>query len=317
MSKIESGKFVLSEEAFVLKTAMTEVQNIIKQRCGDKNIFFAVNLEDIPEHGVMGDKLRLKQVLINLLGNAVKFTPEGGNISFLVDIISENEPSITCRFTVKDSGIGMTEEQIGKLFKAFEQADASIAQRFGGTGLGLSISQTLVGYMGGVINVQSVPGEGSAFDFTLTLQKTVIEEENECQVNAAPPNLTGKRLLIVDDIEINRTILGAILADTNAEIIEAGDGQEAVDIFLSSPKKHFDLIFMDIQMPRMNGYQATEALRASGRSDAVSIPIIAMTANAYREDVERALASGMNGHLSKPIDICAIMKMLSSFILPD
>ena len=317
MSKIESGKFVLSEDAFALRSAMVEVGRIICQRCDEKNIELAVNFEDMPDHNVLGDKLRLKQVLVNLLGNAVKFTPENGRISFLIDILSEDDTSITSRFTVSDSGIGMTEEQTIKLFNMFEQTDAKVAARFGGTGLGLAISQNLVEYMGGTITVQSAPGKGSTFTFTLTLQKADGVETDARLVEEASPDLTDNRILIVDDIAINRRILIETLAETNAKTEEADDGKQALDMFLCSPKNHYDLIFMDMQMPVMDGYQATEALRASDHPDALTIPIIAMTANAYREDVERALASGMNGHLAKPVDFNAMMRVLRSFLRPD
>jgi len=317
MSKIESGKFVLSEEAFALRTAMVEVKNIIGQRCEEKHINLAVNFEEMPDYGVSGDKLRLKQVLINLLGNAAKFTHDNGNISFLVDILGEDASTLTCRFTVADDGIGITEEQLNKLFMTFEQADNSIAARFGGTGLGLAISQNLVGYMGGVITVESAQGKGSAFTFTIPLQKAGLAEEEIERADSTPPDLTGKRILIVDDIELNRLILAEILAETHAETEEARDGQQALDLFLDSPEKYFDLIFMDVQMPGKNGYQTTEALRAVDRPDAKTIPIIAMTANAYREDIENALESGMNGHLAKPIDVDAIMLTLRSFLCPS
>jgi len=315
MSKIESGKFVLSEETFVLSTAMLEVETIIKQRCDEKHISFDTNIEDMPDQGVVGDKMRLKQVIINLLGNAVKFSSEEGSVSFLADIMSEDASSITCRFTVTDTGIGMSEEQMGKLFTAFEQTDSNIASRYGGTGLGLAISQTLVGYMGGEITVRSELGEGSTFTFTLTLQKSDIIGPETSSEDTSAPDLTGMRLLIVDDIEINRYIMIEVLAATKADIEEAETGQKALDVFLGSPENYFDMILMDIQMPEMDGYQASEAIRASEKQDAKTVPIIAMTANAYREDVERAVDAGMNGHLAKPIDFDVLMQLLRYYLL--
>ena len=334
MSKIESGKFMLSEEAFDLRAAMQEVKSIISHRCAEKRIGFSVNFSEMPEYKVLGDKLRLKQVLINLLGNAVKFTPENGRISFLVDIlpgdgaatagdaVSNNgsafkdrplpgaDNDLVCRFTVKDSGIGMTEEQQSRLFSAFEQADNSIAIRFGGAGLGLAISQSLVGYMGGRITVESSPGKGASFTFTLALQKTVLSGDiTEQTIEAPPPCLTGKRILVVDDVDVNRMILREMLADTQSEIEEAGNGRAAVDMFLASHNNYYDLVLMDVQMPEMDGYQATESIRGSGRTDA-DLPIIALTANAYREDVERALSAGLNGHLAKPVDEGELLKIL-------
>ena len=314
MSKIESGKFVLSEESFTLCTAMVEVESIIEQRCREKDICFTINFSNLPDHSVMGDKLRLKQVVINLLGNAVKFTPENGCISFLMDILSEDDSTLTCRFTVTDSGIGMSQEQMGKLFSVFEQTDSSIASRFGGTGLGLAISQSLVGYMGGVITVESTLGKGSSFTFTLTMQKAEQEDKPAERICEAPPDLTGKRLLVVDDVDINRYILCEMLADTHAETEEAPDGRRALEIFTTSPENYYDLIFMDVQMPEMNGYQSTQAIRALERPDAGTVPIIALTANAYREDIERALNSGMTGHLAKPVDIVLLMGILRSYL---
>ena len=316
MSKIESGKFVLSEEAFTLRAAMIEVDRIIDQRCCEKNINFAINFRDMTDYSVIGDKLRLKQVLINLLGNAVKFTPENGSISFLIDILEEDDSTITCRFTVVDTGIGMTEEQLGKLFSVFEQTDSKIASRYGGTGLGLAISQSLVGYMGGKITVESSPGQGSSFTFRLTMQKAGETDDKTIVMDIAPPDLTGKRLLVVDDVDINRLILCEMLVDTHVETEEAVDGRKALETFAASPEYYYDLILMDVQMPEMNGYQATQALRALERPDAATVPIVALTANAYREDIERALNSGMNGHLAKPVDLNLLMNALSTYLTP-
>ena len=314
MSKIESGKFILSEENFALRTAMTEVKKIIGQRCDEKHIDLSVNFKDMQDYVVTGDKLRLKQILINLLGNAVKFTPEGGSISFLADIVSEDDSAVTCRFTVNDTGIGMTEAQMSKLFIAFEQTDKNIAVRYGGTGLGLTISQTLVGYMGGEITVTSEPDLGSSFTFALTLHRAASAEERNDTESETPPDLAGKRLMIVDDVEINRLILAEILADTNITTEEVCDGLRALELFYASPIDHFNMILMDIQMPEMDGYRATEAIRASERPDAKLVPIIAMTANAYKEDIEAALESGMNGHLAKPIDVDALMRTMRLYL---
>lgn len=318
MSKIESGKFILSEEPFQLRQAMMEVENIIRQRCDEKYVAFEINFQDMQNCSVLGDKLRLKQVLINLLGNAVKFTRVGGSISFLVDVLEEDETKIVSRFSVKDSGIGMTKEQIGKLFTPFEQTDSNISAHYGGTGLGLAISQTLVGYMGGVITVESQPNEGSLFAFTLTLPKVASIADNLDRVDETYPDLTGKRILIVDDVDINRLILKELLADTHVMIEEASDGKLALGEFDKSKDRYFDLILMDIQMPEMNGYMATAAIRALERPDAKTVPIIAMTANAYKEDIEQALKSGMNDHLAKPVDLDMLMRALKSFLCtPD
>ncbi|QQO09951.1 response regulator [Breznakiella homolactica] len=311
MSKIESGKFTLIKEPFFLRSALEEVAAIIILRCREKNIRFSTDLETIPNVCVLGDKLRLKQILINLLGNAVKFTPEGGHVGFMLVLDSQPENKIAVTFSVADDGIGMTEEQISKLFVAFEQAHSAIAARYGGTGLGLAISHGLITNMGGQITVQSQIGKGSIFTFSITLDTIAGREEVPENDGQEVPDLKGRRILIVEDIEINRIILKELLAETGMAIEEAEDGVQALDKFNASPENYYNLIFMDIQMPNMDGYETARQIRASGRGDAASVPIIAMTANAYREDIEKAMASGMNGHLAKPVDIQAVLRLLS------
>jgi CheY-like chemotaxis protein len=211
----------------------------------------------------------------------------------------------------------MTAEQVEKVFTAFEQADSTIAIRFGGTGLGLAISQNLVKQMGGTITVTSRAGEGSVFSFTVNLIKAeAVPESSTGQAGSLKPEdsipcLRGKRILLAEDIEINRIILGELLSETQVTIDEAVDGQEALDKFAASAEGYYDLIFMDIQMPNLDGYEVAVQLRALKRSDAKIVPIIAMTANAYREDVEKALNSGMNGHVAKPVDLKELMQVLT------
>ena len=316
ISKIESGKFTLAREAFSLHEAMRDVVNIIVQRCNDKDIAFAANLHEIPNLHVLGDPLRLKQVLINLLGNAVKFTPAEGEVRLLVEVFDDGEKNAVISFTVSDTGIGMTPEQQARLFTPFEQADSTIASRFGGTGLGLAISQNLINQMGGHITVSSLPEQGSTFAFTLTMLKAEEGLPESPRIALDRLDLSGKRILLVEDILINRTIVTELLRETNVSIDEAEDGLEAVRIFEESPQGHYDLVFMDIQMPNMDGYEAARRIRASKHHDAGAIPIIAMTANAYREDIDRAIASGMDGHLPKPIDINAVKRLLAEMLHP-
>jgi len=312
MSKIESGKFELVNNEFPLRTAMNEVAELILHRCAEKHIRMETRFWGIKNFHVMGDQLRLKQILINLLGNAVKFTPENGTIVFALNVPEENNDSVTIHFAVSDNGIGMSEEQLNKLFKTFSQADPSIFNRFGGTGLGLSISQNLAQMMGGVITVTSQPDEGSSFEFTLTFMKSENSDAMlEIQSEDIIPDLYGKRLLLVEDIEINRIIVSELLAETHAEIEDAVNGEAGVVAFDTKPVNYYDLILMDIQMPVMDGYEATRRIRELDRPDAKTIPIIAMTADAYKEDIEKALAIGMNGHLAKPIDINAVMQLLA------
>ena len=310
-SKIESGKMELINEAFDIYDAMQEVSSLIKPRCVEKNISFEPNLEQLPKVAVAGDKLRLKQVLINLLGNAVKFTDECGVIKFVVEKITQSDNEITLQFLVNDNGIGLTEEQKPKLFTAFEQGDSTVSIKYGGTGLGLAISQNIISAMGGIILVDSKYKEGSTFKFTITLQQmTSLQLPKVSESIIEDFSLKGNRILLAEDIDINRVIVTELLADTGIDIQEATDGLHALHLFEQSEIDYYDLIFMDVQMPTMDGYQSTRAIRKLDRSDAKSIPIIAMTANAYREDVDKALDAGMNGHLAKPIDIEAVRKLL-------
>jgi signal transduction histidine kinase len=313
MSKIESGKFEMVNEAFLLKTAIEEMSGIIALRSKEKGIRFEAQCADVQGYSVVGDRLRLKQVLINLLGNAVKFTSEGGEVLLQVERRAEEKESVSFAFSVKDSGIGMSEEQMQRLFVPFEQADADIAVNYGGTGLGLAISQNLVGEMGGAITVESKVGEGSVFAFELRMQKAAEAKQEAPGMYGDVTSLKG-HLLLVEDVEINRVIVTELLRDTCVEIEEAENGKEAVEMFSASPQGYYSLVFMDIQMPVMDGYAATQKLREMARSDAKTVPIIAMTANAYREDVEKAKQAGMDGHLAKPIDIEAVRGVLKRYL---
>jgi PAS domain S-box len=316
-SKIESGKLVLASDAFVLMQAMNVLESIFKQRCLEKNISLETNCLDLPDLVIEGDELRLKQVLINLLGNAIKFTDKNGTIIFRVTVTTLPDQKAQLTFLVKDNGIGMDEAQSKKLFTAFEQTDSTISKRFGGTGLGLAISQRLVMEMGGKITVQSTPGKGAEFQFSITVPVRNNDNGklyNGAQLDLAMPDLTGKRILLTEDILINRTIVTELLRDTNAAIEEAENGEIAVNLFADSPHAYYDLVFMDIQMPEMDGYEATRQIRALGRPDAGTTPIIAMTANAYREDVEKALEVGMNAHIAKPIQVWELIELLYRYL---
>ncbi|MCL2144798.1 MAG: transporter substrate-binding domain-containing protein [Endomicrobia bacterium] len=313
MSKIESGKLEIVKSPFNLLKTFTEISNIIKQRSNERNIRFIMNAGKSYDIFVIGDKLRLTQVLINLLGNSVKFTNPYGEIFFNVEPVDENEAEITVNFIVKDNGIGMNDKQISKLFAAFEQTDNTIASRFGGTGLGLAISQNLVCMMGSKITVTSIPGKGTTFMFTITFEKDYESIPNVASENKKEINFSGKCILIAEDVEINRIILKELLSYTGVKIEEAVNGEDAVNKFAASREEYYDFIFMDIQMPVLDGYEAAGKIRGLSRKDAKTVPIIAMTANAYKEDVDHAIKSGMNGHLSKPVDIDAIIKILTKY----
>ena len=313
MSKIEAGNLEVVSQPFSLLEAFEETLTIALSRCEEKNITFKNNVSQLANIVILGDKLRLNQVLINLLSNSAKFTESSGHIDFSVNVLAETPEDIRLRFAVKDNGIGMSAEQVARLFKPFEQADSSIASRFGGTGLGLSISQNLVQKMGGSITIDSEEGRGSEFSFDLLFKKGELEPE-PVHAQDDVQDFSGFRILLVDDIEINRLIVEELLSPTNLTIEMATNGREAVDMFERSEPGYYQLIFMDIQMPELDGYEASTKIRALSHPGANTIPIIAMTANAYKEDVERALASGMNGHIGKPIDMDDVMKILTTHL---
>jgi CheY-like chemotaxis protein len=248
-------------------------------------------------------------VLINLLGNAVKFTPENGTVAFTITLREEIIGKVLIDFSIRDTGIGIPEEALDSVFMPFQQADKEITRNYGGTGLGLAISRSIVQLFGGDIAVTSRVGEGSEFSFTLALPVTELKESNDVHIGDVTDCLKGKRALIVDDVEINRIIVTSLLESTGLLIDEAENGEVSVNAFAESPEHGYDIIYMDVQMPVMNGYEAVAAIRAMNRVDAGSVPIVALTANAFKEDIDKAIASGMNSHLAKPIDFNKMMEV--------
>ena len=317
MTEIEAGVFVLAAETFALREAMEEVVAIVTLSCEDKGLAFVHNMDSLLPVTVEADKMRLKQVLISLLGNAVKFTPVGGNVRFQINCTpSWEQQTLYTEFIVSDDGIGISESQLDRIYFAFEQANTSIATQYGGAGLGLSISQKLVSMMGGAITVQSALDIGSTFKFGLTLPLVeVLPDVLVERENASVPYLGGKRVLIAEDVDINRFILEEYLLDTQISVDMAEDGLVALRTFEQSPLGYYDIILMDIQMPNMNGFEAAQSIRALDRDDAKTVVIVAVTANAYQDDINHSIASGMNRHLAKPIDLLQLMTTLSDLLL--
>jgi PAS domain S-box-containing protein len=302
ISKIEAGKIELSEETSDLLKLAETVSTIIRPRCEEKNIAFETRFDISGKTSFITDPLRLRQVLINLLGNAVKFTPAEGKIEFIIKEGEELDGKVLFTFSVRDNGIGIPDEAQALLFKPFEQTNNRISRKYGGTGLGLAISRSIVQMLGGDISVKSKEGEGSEFSFEVWFAPTENESEKETPIGDTKDLLSGKRALLVDDVEINRIIAVNLLEYTGIAIDEAEDGEDALRIFSASPEYAYDIIYMDVQMPKMDGYEAAAAIRKLGRADAKTVPIVALTANAFREDIEKAMASGMNAHLAKPMD---------------
>jgi CheY-like chemotaxis protein len=277
----------------------------------NRKLEFIQDCDDFAHPYLYGDELHLRNVFINILGNAVKFTPDGGRITFRAKELSCENNRATYRFECEDTGIGISEEFQKKIFEEFSQDVDSGRTTYKGTGLGMAISKQYVDLMGGQISVKSKVGEGSLFIVELTFD--VSEEVEEKPVFDIPGNLEGMKVLLVEDNELNMEIAKDILSDEDIQITEAENGKIAVDKFTASEPGSFDAILMDIMMPEMNGYDATRAIRASDHPEAKTIPIIAMTANTYREDVEKSMAAGMNAHIGKPIDIDVLLSTLGQY----
>jgi len=317
MSKIEANKLELSLVNFNFAKMIIKVADIITPRIQEKKQEFHISIDKSIPDTLIGDDQRLSQVVANLLSNANKFTPNKGIIHLDARLVSEKEGMCRLIISVSDTGIGISNEQKIRLFETFEQADTRIARSFGGTGLGLSISKRIVEMMKGEICVDSEPGEGSTFVFNILLKRGDAEEEKLVNKKLDKDDytdiFTGKNVLLAEDVEINQEIVIALLEPTQLVVECAPNGEAAVRMFSESPGK-YDLIFMDIQMPEMDGYQATRAIRSMNIPEAKKIPIIAMTANVFREDVENCLAAGMNGHVKKPIDFKELIKLLRQYL---
>ncbi|MDL2228721.1 response regulator [Treponema sp. OttesenSCG-928-L16] len=329
MSKIEAGRLELSETDFSLEDMLSQILNVNMFRVEEKHQNFSLYQDpEIPPY-ITADRQLLIQVITNLLSNAVKFTPEGGDISFSLKKLSEEGGKAILQFEVADTGIGISKEQQTKLFHAFEQGDGSISRKYGGTGLGLAISQRIVQLMGGEISVESEEGNGACFSFAVPVGTAGEGDpgaaESAAQDKAADlqslslsapdgsPVFAGKRILLAEDVEINQEILAAMLEGSGAVIDWAENGRQACEMFLAA-EGNYDLIFMDIHMPEVDGYEAARCIRSADIPDAETIPIIAMTANVFREDVEKSLAAGMNDHVGKPIDFGELLTKMKKYL---
>jgi signal transduction histidine kinase len=325
MSKIEANKLEFSSVEFSFEKMLRRAINVISFRIDEKRQVLKVNIgSDVPKI-LIGDDQRLAQVIVNLLGNANKFTPKQGSINLDVCLLGENDGVCTIQIAVQDTGIGISAEQQEKLFSAFHQAELNTTRKYGGTGLGLAISKQIIELMGGEIWVESDLGKGSTFTFTINLKRgadRVDWQQDDAARHDFSGLFIGKHILLIEDVEINQEIVIALLADTGIEIDCAGNGAEAVRMFNENPEK-YDMIFMDVQMPEMDGYEATRCIRAieadlrnkellSERPKGV--PIIAMTANVFRDDIEHCLKAGMNGHIGKPIDINEVFDILHTYL---
>ncbi|MDR0598235.1 MAG: response regulator [Treponema sp.] len=342
MSKIEADKFELSRGEFEFAKMLRRVVSSHEFRAAERKQSITLTIDPNVPAQIISDEQRLAQVVANLLSNAIKFTPQGGRIAIAARRIEDDYAAIPEKYLaaafpdrlpgeevdvamssrcvleirVADTGIGIAPEHQANLFQSFQQVDGSISRKFGGTGLGLAISKRIVDMMDGTIGLESEPDKGSTFIFTI--QAELSEEslraqraaEEQAEEEAA---FSGRRILLAEDVEINREIVTAILEPMGLVIDEAEDGRAAYDKFSANPDS-YDLIFMDIHMPGIDGYEATRLIRSLSHPRAKTVPIIAMTANVFKEDIERCLAAGMNNHVGKPIDFDELLVLLKKYL---
>ena len=322
MSKIEEGKFELSCAEFDFSDMLQRLAASFEFRLNEKKQQFAMTTNPSLPARIITDEQRLAQVIANLLGNSVKFTPDEGKVSLEVSRIDSAAGSgggegsaCILEFRVTDTGIGISKEQQQKLFRPFVQVDSSISRKFGGTGLGLAISKKIVELMQGEIRVESEVGHGAIFIFTVKATLPLQAAKDTTAADAGEDgsgDWSGKKILLAEDVEINREIVITLLEDFGIEIVEAEDGQQAYDKFAADVES-FDLVFMDIHMPGTNGYESTKLIRSFDHPKAKTIPIIAMTANVFQEDIDKCLASGMNEHIGKPLNFEEVAAVLTKY----
>ena len=315
MSRIEAGKVELEKKTFSLRELGNRLYDMFAKQLQERGIHYEVNLEDMTIDSVEGDELRISQVIINFLSNAVKFTSRGEIIVTIRQMMLQDNGA-DLMFRVHDTGIGMEHEFLNRIFRPFEQESIETGKKFGGTGLGMAITDQLVRLMGGEIVVDSARGKGS--DFTVFLHLPVAEKAaaSSAAVPAKEPQqrydsaFRGCRILMAEDNEINAMIAVEILGEMGAEVESVENGRKAVEAFESHPAGWYDFILMDVQMPEMDGRTAARTIRALGRPDAAAIPIFALSADAFVEDERLSIQSGMNGHFAKPVDFAALQQSI-------
>lgn len=319
MAAIESNKVKIESARFSIKQLLRTVEDIYLEQCKTKGIRLEIKMENIRETELLGDVLRLKQILMNLVSNAYKFTPAGGSIMIEAKEISEHDGRAYYKFSVMDSGEGMSEDMQKRLFQPFEQESASTAKYYGGSGLGLSIVKNLVELMSGSISCESEKGVGTSFlvsiPFMIPEESQVVEESMEIIIeNQNAYDFKHRKILLAEDVELNMDVLKELLEEVNMHIDWAENGRIALEMFEQSTVGEYEAIFMDIQMPELDGYEAAKAIRASSHKEAKTIPIYAMTANTFTEDINEAFQAGMNGHLKKPIEIANVYEILHKIV---
>ncbi|MDD2365899.1 MAG: ATP-binding protein [Desulfuromonadaceae bacterium] len=320
LSRIEAGQFVISNRSFNLQQTLERVIEMVGQSAEQKKLTLSLDIATSMPTFVKGDQIRLQQVLVNLVANAIKFTESGGKVTLETTAVSEEGLQATVTFVIKDTGIGIDPNKLDMIFDSFAQADTSITRRFGGSGLGLAISRKLVEAMGGAMSVDSLPGVGSSFSFTLPFQAGTVDaaKTSETKRDASTDttvydiSTVPKRVLLVDDSRENLELMHLLLRSLPLELHEAANGQEAVDLCTS---ENFDLVFMDIQMPVMDGYTATRMIRRNEeKTGRKKTTIIALTAHAYESDIQKSIEAGCNDHIAKPFKKPILLDCIRNYL---
>ena len=315
MSKLESGEIVLEEIPFNLSSISREVFIVIEQMAAEQNIRIMWEKKEITHRDFIGSPGYVKRVMMNILSNAVKYNRENGQIYIsCMEIPSEQPEMTTMEFVCRDTGIGMTAEFQKCVFEPFAQEHTGSRTKFAGTGLGMPIAKNLVEKMGGTITFESKEGVGTTFVIRLPFKINLYADKREEQKDVSEKSIKGLHILLAEDNELNMEIAEFMLQNEGADVTKAWNGQEAVELFRNSEPGEFDVILMDIMMPVMNGYEATKMIRSLDREDAKAIPIIAMTANAFTEDRLRAKEAGMDEHISKPVDVRLLVKVICKLV---
>ena len=321
MSRIEAGKVELEEKSFSLRKLGRRLYDMFAKNLESEGIHYEIKYEDVTVDYVIGDELRISQVIINFLSNAIKFTRRG-EITVTFRQMMLQDGMVDLMICVHDTGVGMEPEFINRIFRPFEQESSDTARKYGGSGLGMAITDNLVRLMGGEIVVRSTPGKGSDFSVFLHLpaaEEPLAEKNMQISDHKLEPEedtnaFAGRRILLAEDNEINAMIAVEILEQMGAEVDLAQNGQEAVDRFASHPENYYDFILMDVQMPVMDGRTAAVKIRQMDRADAESVLIFALSADAFVEDERRSIESGMNGHYAKPVDFGALQRNIGVFL---
>ena len=319
MSRIESGKLIIEEDDVHLPDVIDGIKTIIYADVLTKELGLEINTKGIVHEDIVTDKVRLNQVLLNVLSNAIKFTPKGGAIEMAVtEKPTDSNDIAEYEFIIKDNGIGMSEEFQKTIFDEFTRERTSTVSGIQGTGLGMAITKNVVEKMGGSISVKSAEGEGSEFiiDIPFRISAVPADSSGDGKAGTSPDeyDFTGKRVLLAEDNEMNQMIATTLLEKTGFLVEIAANGQVAVNKVKDASDGYYDIILMDIQMPVMDGYEATRQIRALEEPAKAAIPIIAVTANAFEEDRKSAMETGMDGHLAKPYDVPKMMDMIQKLL---